>query len=171
MTEISYEDRLQLRRTLKWSLRTESWRTTESNGVPKYWYQKKLEGMAAYALVKERMPRRIISILQLHLAQGIPLNKIAFELKLSTRQVIRNLNKGLDLIIDNAPIAILVSLSPGTYRWLLQGCRRCGGDVYWDPEGAHGLDGEYCCMLCSERYTVEEMEEKRVQSPIPKSTT
>ena len=156
--EISGENRLQLRRTLKWTLRSEPWRTTESNGVTKSWYEKKLEGMAAYSLAKERMPPRIISIFQLHYNQGLPLNKIALELKLSTRQIIRDLNKGLDLIIDCIPPGIFISLSPGSCQWLLKGCRRCGGDVYWDAEGAHGRDGEYCCMLCGERYTVEEME-------------
>jgi hypothetical protein len=157
--EISPENRQLLRRTLKWSLRAEPWRPTESNGVIKPWYEKKLEGMMAYSLAKGQIPPRISSILKLHYGQGIPLNKIAFELKLSTRQIIRYLNKGLDLIIDSLPPGMVASLSPGSCQWLLKGCRRCGGDIYWDSEGAHGQDGEYCCILCSERYTVRELEE------------
>jgi hypothetical protein len=160
MAEISRENRLQIRRAIRWSLRSESWRPNEVNGVSTLRYDNKLEGLMAYGLVRNRMPKQVVRILQLHYGKGVPLEKIAFSLKMSIRQVIRYLNQGLDIIIDNAPTGIIVSLCPNTFNWLLKGCRRCGGDLYWDSEGAHGEDGEYCCILCGERYTVEEMEVK-----------
>jgi hypothetical protein len=160
MEEIVNEERLQIRRTLKWSLRSDPWRLARSHDLKPNGYDKKLDGWLAYGLVKKRLPQRTVRVLRMHFEQGLPLEKIAAELKLSTRQIIRYLNKGLDVIFDNAPAGIKVSLSPGSYTWLLQGCRRCGGDLYWDSEGAHGRDGEYCCLLCGERFTVGEMEQK-----------
>ncbi len=164
---IEAEDRLQLRRTLKWSLRSDSWRRTESQGVTKPWYDKKLDGMLAYGLVKEQIPRRTLKIMRLHFDQGLPLDKIAFNLKLSTRQVSRDVNRGLDVIIDNVPRDIIVSLSPDRYTWLLKACPNCGGNMYWDPEGAHGQGGEYCCLLCGCRKTIQEMEDYQMEKRKP----
>ena len=58
----------------------------DSDGAIKEWYEKKMEGLTAYSLVKDKMPKRTRRILQLHFDQGIPLDKIGFELCLSGSQ-------------------------------------------------------------------------------------
>ena len=164
MPEISNEDRKRLRRTLKWSLRTDSWRRTESGGVARDWYNRKLDGLLAFALAKDKLDKRTRDILRLNFEKGLPLDKIAFNLKLSVRQVSRDLNKGLDTIIDNVPQSIIVSLNPAICQWVLKACLNCGGDMYWDEEGAHNQGGEYCCILCGRRYTIEEIEDNLMRA-------
>ena len=164
MSEISNEDRKRLRRTLKWAFRCDPWRRTESGGVVKDWYNRKLDGLLAFAMAKDKLDKRTRDILRLSFERGLPLDKIAFNLKLSVRQVSRDLNKGLDTIIDNVPQSIIVSLNPAIYQWLLKGCLHCHGDMYWDDEGAHGRGGEYCCILCGHRYTIEEIEDSQTRA-------
>jgi hypothetical protein len=166
MPEISSEDRKRLRRTLKWSLRCDPWRRTESGGVVKDWYNRKLDGLLACGLARDKLSKREVKIMRWHFERGLPLDKIAFELKLSIRQVSRDLNRALDTIIDNVPQGIIVSLNPAAYEWILRGCLHCHGDMYWDEEGAHNQGGEYCCILCGHRYTIEEIEDNlmRVRS-------
>jgi hypothetical protein len=158
------KDRQQLRRTLKWALRTDPYRRTESKDGPKRWHDKQTECLLVYGMVKKELPARTLKIIQWHFEKGLPLDKIAFELNLSTRQIIRDINKGLDLIIDSLPEGIAVSLSPQLYTWLLRGCPHCGGDLYWDALGAHDQDGEYCCAQCGHRYSITDIENKSIST-------
>ncbi len=164
MPEISKEDRKRLRRTLKWAFRCDPWRRTESGGVVKDWYNRKLDGLLAFVLAKDKLDKRTRDILRMNFEKGLPLDKIAFNLKLSVRQVSRDLNKGLDTIIDNVPASIIVSLNPAICQWVLRACLHCGADCFWDDEGAHGRGGEYCCILCGHRYTIEEIEDNLMRA-------
>jgi hypothetical protein len=164
LPEISNEDRKRLRRTLKWAFRCDPWRRTESGGMVKDWYNRKLDGLLAYGLARDKLSKREVKIMRWHFELGLPLDKIAFNLKLSVRQVSRDLNRALDTIIDNVPQSIIVSLNPAAYEWVLRGCLHCGGDMYWDDEGAHGRGGEYCCILCGHRYTPAEVEDYQMSN-------
>ena len=152
------KERNYLRRAIKNALRGESWRVPK-RGVPKAWYDRRLDTLLGYGVSNPVLPARIRQILSMRFEQGIPLDNVARSLRLSKRQIIRDMNDGLDLIIDNLPEGVIRNLSPERYTWLFRACPNCGGDMYWDAEGTKGADGEYCCNLCAHRYTIKQLEQ------------
>ncbi len=151
---ISIERRRELRKTLRYSL-------CSSHTVPgvkaRAWFDAKMSGMLAYGLTdKSQIPAEVLEATKLYFSEGISYKDIGTVYRVTEHTIRRRINWMLDQIIDTLPIDIVRLLNYSVSKIVPHGCTReyCGGDLLWDNEGAHGDgEGEYCCLMCAQRYT------------------
>jgi hypothetical protein len=80
---------------------------------------------------------------------------VASFLYITERQVRKDIGVVLDAVVKEAPTSLMVGLNTGVFKWRVNGCRVCGGDMYWDETGNYGGNGEYACILCDWRTDAE----------------
>lgn len=149
------EQRKELKRALRWSLYPS--RQVPKGGKLKQWYERKLEGLVAYGIVnKEHLSKQQLNFVQLYFSQGMSTRQIGIRYHVSPRRVQQEINTVLDFILDRAPIEVLADLKPQSFKIHEDGCKWCGGDLYWDGEGAYfALGGDWCCLQCARRYDAD----------------
>ncbi len=151
----SKEQRKQLKKALRWSLYPS--REVPKGGRIKNWYAKKMEGMVSYGIVnKDRLTKQQVEFVQLHFTMGFTVKQISRQYLVSPRWVQKEINTVLDFILDRVPDELLADLRPQSYKIHEDACKWCGGDLYWDAEGAYyALGGDWCCLQCARRYDEE----------------